>query len=74
MPQGKAYQQYFENTENKAELIDRYSKYIQQDQVRSKLKGNVIFNYVKAKDVLIRNNRYIKTAILNQQYIKTPTY
>ena len=48
MPQGKAYQQYFENTKNKAELIDRYSKYIQQDQERSKLKGNVIFNYVKS--------------------------
>ena len=50
MPQGKVYQQYFENTENKTELIDRYSKYIQQDHVRSKLKGNVIFNYIKAKD------------------------
>ena len=38
---GKAYQQYLENTENKAELIDLFTRCIQQDHVRSKLKENV---------------------------------
>ena len=42
--QGKACQQYFENTENKAELIDRFTQHIQQDHLRSKLKGSVLFN------------------------------
>ena len=41
MLQGKAYQQYLENKENKAELIDRFTQIIQQNNVHSKLKGNV---------------------------------
>ena len=41
MPQGKAFQQYLECTGNKAELIDRFTQYMQQDHVRSKLKGNI---------------------------------
>ena len=44
IPQGKVYQKYLENTENKAELIDRFTQYIQQDHVRTKLTGNIIFN------------------------------
>ena len=44
IPQSKVYQKYLENTENKAELIDRFTQYIQQDHVRTKLTGNVIFN------------------------------
>ena len=43
MPESKAYQLHLENTEYKAELTDRFTQYIQQDHVRSKLKGN-IFN------------------------------
>ena len=31
-------------TENETELIDRFTQYIQQNNVRSKLKGNVLFN------------------------------
>lgn len=30
MPQGKNYQQYLENTETKAELIDWFTQYFQQ--------------------------------------------
>ena len=41
MLQGKAYQQYLENKENTAELIDRFTQIIQQNNVHSKLKGNV---------------------------------
>ena len=44
MSQGKAYQQYLENTENKVEFFDRFTQYIQQDHACSKLKGNIIFN------------------------------
>ena len=44
MPKGKAYLQYLENTKNKAEIIDRFTKYTQQELVLSKLKGNVISN------------------------------
>ena len=31
MPQGKSYQQYLESTETKAELIDWFTQYIQQN-------------------------------------------
>ena len=31
--QVKGYQQYLENKENKADLIDRFTQYIQQDHV-----------------------------------------
>ena len=48
LPQGKAYQQYLENR-----------KYVQQDHVRSKLKGNVVFN---PRDVTYRiNSSKLKT-------------
>ena len=61
MLQGKAYQQYLENTENKAELIDWFTQYIQQDHVRSKLKGNVIFN---SRDVTYKiNSSQLKTLL-----------
>ena len=53
MPQSKAYQQYFENTENKAELIDQFTQYIQKVHVHSPLKENVIFN---SRDVTYRIN------------------
>ena len=53
MSQGKGYQQYLENTKNKAKLVDRFTQYIQQDQVRSKLKGNVLLN---SRDVTYRKN------------------
>ena len=44
---------------NKAELIDQFTQYIQQDHVRSKLKGNVIFN---SRDVTYRiNSSELKT-------------
>ena len=59
MPQGNAYQQYLENTESKAEIIDRFTQYIHQDHARSKLKGNVIFN---SRDVTYRiNSSELKT-------------
>ena len=59
MSQGKGYQQYLDNTRNKAELIDRLKKYIQQDDVHSKLKGNVLLNF---RDVTYRiNNSKLKT-------------
>ena len=54
IPQDKSYQQYLEKTGNKAELIDRFTHYVQQDQVRSKLKRNVILN---SRDVTYRINR-----------------
>ena len=31
MSQGKAYQHYLENTENKVELIEQFTQYIHQD-------------------------------------------
>ena len=53
MSQGKGYQQYLENTKNKAKLVDRFTQHIQQDQVRSKLKRNVLLN---SRDVTYRKN------------------
>ena len=44
MTQGKSRRQYLGNTGNKAELIDWFKQYIQQDQVCSKLKGILILN------------------------------
>ena len=44
MPQGKAYQLYLENTEYKVEFTDRFTQYIQQDHLRSKLKGNIFYS------------------------------
>ena len=43
IPKGKAYQQCFESTENKAEVIDQFKQYIQQKNARAKLKRSVIF-------------------------------
>ena len=43
MPQGKAYQQYLESTEKTSRTT--YRKYVQQNHLRSKLKGNFAFNY-----------------------------
>ena len=51
MPRGNAYQQCLKNTENKAELIDRFTQCIYQDYARSKLKRNVILN---SRDVTYR--------------------
>ena len=62
MPLGKVYEQYLKNTENKTELNDRFTKYTQQDHVRSKLKGNVIFN---SRDVTYR----IKSSELKTLFI-----
>ena len=53
MPHDKDYQQHPENTENRAELIDRFTQHIQQDHVRSTLKGNVTLN---SRDVTRRIN------------------
>lgn len=54
IPQGKAYQLHLKNTQNKAELVDWFTQYIQHDQVRSKLKGNVVFN---SRDITYHINR-----------------
>ena len=59
MFEGKGYQQYLENKGNKAKLIDRFTQHILQEQVRSKLKGNVILN---SRDVTYRiNSSKLKT-------------
>ena len=72
MPQSKAYQQYLENTGNKAKLTDRFTQYIQQDQLRSKLKGNVILN---SRDVTYRiNSSELKTQFTpNHKEVDTKT-
>ena len=72
MPQGKAYQQYLGNTGNKAELIDRFTRYIQQDHIRSNLEGNVISD---SSDVsYIINSSELKTLFkYNHEEVDTKT-
>ena len=70
MPQGKAYQEYLENTENKVELMNRFTKYIHQDHIRSKLRGNVTFNCRKVTYRI--NSREFKTLFTsNHEEAKT---
>ena len=72
MPQGKAYQQYLGNTGNKAELIDRFTRYLQQDHVRSNMEGNVISD---SSDVsYIINSSELKTLFkYNHEEVDTKT-
>ena len=59
MLQGKADQQYLENTGKKAGLTDRFTQHIQQDHVRSKLKGSVLLN---SRDTTCRVNSSVFTS------------
>ena len=68
--QVKGYQQYLENKENKADLIDRFTQYIQQDHVHSKLKGNVIFN---SRDVSYRINSSELKILFNSNHEEADT-